>query len=146
METTLHSLHVSTLCLVNEARERNGLRPLRFSGELRSSATGHSEDMVRSGKFSHYGSRGSTLAGRVARAGYLANAGVYAVGENIAWGEGQRLGSPAAIVRAWMHSAGHRANILNPAYRDFGVGVVHGSPFGGGKGAATYTLNLGMRR
>jgi uncharacterized protein YkwD len=145
-EATLHQLRSAALCLINRARERHGMRSLRYSAALRRSATGHSKDMVRSGKFSHYGSRGSTLTGRVARAGYLAHAGAYAVGENIGSGPGRRFGSAVAVVRGWMHSSGHRANILNPSYRDFGVGVARGSPFGGGSRAATYTLDLGMCR
>jgi len=44
--------------------------------------------------------------------------------ENIA-----RTGSPSAsgVMNAWMGSAGHRANILNPNLTHIGVGVVQGS-------------------
>jgi uncharacterized protein YkwD len=44
-----------------------------------------------------------------------------ALGENIA--AGQR--SPAAVVRAWLNSPGHRRNIETAAYRYIGVGAVH---------------------
>ena len=42
-----------------------------------------------------------------------------------AWGENVAMGypSPRSVVRAWMRSAGHRANILNPAFRHVGVGL-----------------------
>jgi uncharacterized protein YkwD len=39
-------------------------------------------------------------------------------GENIAAGEA----SAAEVIGAWMASAGHRANILNPEYSRIGVG------------------------
>ena len=42
-------------------------------------------------------------------------------GENIA--AGQR--TPAQVVRAWMHSEGHRNNILNPDFTQIGVGYTH---------------------
>jgi uncharacterized protein YkwD len=38
-------------------------------------------------------------------------------GENIAFG----FDSPRALVSAWMHSEGHRANILNPHFHRIGV-------------------------
>lgn len=41
-----------------------------------------------------------------------------AYGENVAMG--QRSGRE--VVAAWMNSAGHRANILNPRYTELGVG------------------------
>ena len=41
-------------------------------------------------------------------------------GENIAMG--QR--TPQAVVNAWMNSAGHRKNILNPSFTRIGVGYV----------------------
>lgn len=44
-------------------------------------------------------------------------------GENTAWGTG-RLATPRPVVRAWMASAPHRVNILDPRYRFTGVGVV----------------------
>ena len=41
-------------------------------------------------------------------------------GENIAYG--QR--TPQQVVDGWMNSSGHRANILNAAYTQIGVGYV----------------------
>lgn len=133
------------LCLVNRVRDHYGLRSLRFNPELRSSATGHSNDMVADDYFSHYGPQGSTPSGRLARSGYLASVDTYRIGENIGGGGGRR-GSPLAVFRAWMHSPPHRANILDRGFREFGVGVARGFPHGGGTRAATYTLDLGARR
>ena len=41
----------------------------------------------------------------------------HAAGENIAYG----YETPRALVSAWMHSPGHRANILNPHFHRIGV-------------------------
>ncbi len=60
---------------------------------------------------------GQTLQARIRASGFIPNDRVgYALGENIAWGT-LWLGTPRAIVRAWMNSPGHRANILNGGYR-----------------------------
>jgi len=141
---TDHELRTSILCLVNQARERRGLRPLEFNEELRRSASAHSSSMVRSRSFSHFAG-GSTVTARVVRSGYLASASHFRVAENIAAGQGRRYGSPIAILRTWMGSWGHRQNILDGGFHDFGVGVARGDPLGGGANAATYTLVFGSR-
>lgn len=143
---SLHFLRSSVLCLVNRARELHGLRSLQYNVDLRDSATGHSNDMVQNRYFSHFGSGGSSPGGRVARTGYLASAGAYIIGEDIGGGVGRRFGSPLAVFQAWMHSPPHRANILEPKFDDDGVGVARGFPLIGHPNAATYTLDLGMRR
>lgn len=66
----------------------------------------------------------------------------WSVGENIAYGTGT-LGTPKAIVDAWMHSPGHRANILDRSFREIGLGVRLGSPVG--SDGATYVHNFGRR-
>ena len=42
------------------------------------------------------------------------------------------------MLNAWMHSAGHRANILTRTFRMLGIGIANGSPHGGN--GATYRL------
>jgi uncharacterized protein YkwD len=143
---TPHQLRTSVLCLVNLARERHGISRLEFSRKLRRSATIHSRSMVRNGRLSHYGPRGSTPMTRIASTGYLARAGSFRLAENIGAGEGRSYGSPRAIVRRWMHSASHRRNILDASLRDFGVGIARGNPDGTSSNAATYTLDLAARR
>ena len=56
-----------------------------------------------------------------------------------------RLGTPRTMVRLWMNSPGHKANILRRAYREIGVGVVTGTPTGSSRGA-TYTTDFGVVR
>jgi uncharacterized protein YkwD len=140
---SLHEIRASVLCLMNRVRTHYGLRPLVENGDLETAASAHSVSMVVHDYFAHEGPGGS-VDGRITRAGYLVRARSFTVGENIAAGGG-RAGSPLAIFEDWMHSPPHRANILDPSYRDAGVGVARGYPFGGYGGAATYTVDFGAR-
>lgn len=110
-------------CLVNQQRRAVGLDALGFSPKAARVAQGHTNDMVNRRYFSHTSPGGSTLGAR-ARSGGMH---FRLVGENIAGG--QR--TPARVVRAWMGSALHRANILNPTFEVLGVGVAR-------QGAAGY--------
>jgi uncharacterized protein YkwD len=141
---TLHQMRSSELCLINRARVHYGLVPLHFNADLRDSATGHSDSMVVHRFFGHEGPGGS-VDSRISRTGYLDDAAhAFTVGENIAAGSGHD-GSPWQIFEDWMHSTPHRENILDPSYRDAGVGVARGFPFSGAGAGATYTVDFGAR-
>ncbi len=83
--------------------------------------------MVTRRYFSHVSASGEDFVSRIKRAGYLRGARAWTVGENLAWGSGS-LGSPAEIVRGWMQSPPHKANILNGRFREVGVGIALGVP------------------
>ena len=133
----------AVLCLLNRERASRGLPRLRGHAKLRTAAERHSRAMRRQHFFDHVSPAGTTPVQRVRAAGYLSGAASWAVGENIAWGQ-QRLATPAQIMRAWMRSPGHRANILRRGFRHVGIGVVLGTP-SGGAGGATYTTAFGKR-
>ena len=80
--------------------------------------------------------------GRIEGSGYSA-ACTPTPGENIAWGGGP-TSSPAQIVRMWMNSPPHRANILVRRYKHIGIGVCPRHPEGMSGG--TYTTDFGYRR
>ena len=131
-----------TLCLLNYERARAGLAPLVENQLLDVAAERHSDDMVTRRFFEHVNPDGTTPQARIDATGYVATRGT---GENIAWGDGG-LASPAAIVDGWMHSPGHRENILRPQYREIGIGVRLGGrpkPSQGELKAATYTTDFG---
>jgi uncharacterized protein YkwD len=79
---------------------------------------------------------------RIKRTNYLRGARGWTLGENLAWGTGSAA-TPARIVSAWMHSPGHRRNILDRRYREFGIGLALGAPTGGP--GATYVNEFGRR-
>ena len=135
----------ATVCLLNVERRKRGMRPLRLSRRLGQAARGHSVDMARRGYFSHNSRSGASFLDRIRRAGYLRGARSWRVGENIAWGTGS-LATPRAIVRAWMKSPGHRANILNRSFRQIGIGISPRAPVSvAGRSAGTYTTDFGAR-
>jgi uncharacterized protein YkwD len=133
----------ATFCLLNRIRGQHGLRRLHSNGSLRKAANGFSSRMVREGCFGHTAPDGTGLLQRIQATRYLHRHSHASLAENIGYGDGA-LGTPRAIVRAWMNSAGHRENILAGEYRDIGLGIVPGEPGNPGAGA-TYTTDFGIR-
>lgn len=107
--------------IVNQEREKVGKKPLYVLPRLNGAASVRAEECVES--FSHTRPNGSSFSSILTSGTYAVN--WTAVGENIAWG--QR--TPAAVMDAWMNSAGHKANILSEKYEfDYiGVGVARDS-------------------
>jgi uncharacterized protein YkwD len=101
---------------MNTARTSRGLRPLRLDPALQVAARAHSLEMLRYGYFGHgaFGRRLSSFGVRGPT-----------VGENLAWGQGywRRAG---VIVREWLNSPEHRANLLRPGFRRVGIGSLTG--------------------
>src|SRR3954465_13385999 len=130
-------------CLVNAQRAPYHLAPLRPSHQLPGAAEPHGADMVAHRFFAHVSPLSGAITDRARRAGYVRNDD-YALGEDIAWGEGE-LATPQAIVTAWMNSPGHRAVILDADYRDVGVAIITGVPVPTELPGATFVLDVGSR-
>ncbi|HET6831256.1 MAG TPA: CAP domain-containing protein [Solirubrobacterales bacterium] len=136
----------AVLCLINKQRRNHHLRPLKRHRAQTKAARAHNRRMVRRRCFSHRCPGEPDLTGRLTKTGYLPCSCSWGIAENIAFGSGG-AGTPRSIVDAWMHSAGHRANILNGSYRHIGVGVTSGTPAAGRqRDAATYTTDFGYKR
>jgi uncharacterized protein YkwD len=111
--------------LTNVERNANGCASLRVDDRLTIAARAHSADMVAARYFSHTGSDGSNFVAREVAAGYPRRG---ASAENIAWG----YRTPKDVVSGWMHSPGHRANILDCGSVAVGVGLAYnagGAPY-----------------
>lgn len=133
------------LCLMNRARARFGLPPLRANRCLHRVASRHAHDMVHRRYFGHVTPNGWDPGRRARRSGYVPRSGRWVVGENIAWGIAGAA-RPAWVVRAWLRSPGHRRNLLSRRYRDAGIGVARGTPYGGFKRwklRATFSVEFG---
>jgi uncharacterized protein YkwD len=141
--SNLRSVADATLCLLNGERADRGLASLSIDARLQRAALTHGGDMVDHLYFAHDGRDGSKPADRIRAAGYLSSGGAWRIGENLAWGTGA-LATPRAIVGAWMASPGHRANILLPAYREIGFGVIAGNPAARDTGGATFVTEFGV--
>ena len=137
-------VRAAILCLHNQLRADRGLPLLRENARLRRAALGHSADMVDRGFFEHTTPNGVTMVDRIMATRYASPRVGWALGENLGWGTGS-LATPRAIMKAWMGSAGHRANVVKRTYREIGIGVVTGVPSDRGDGA-TYTADIGVVR
>jgi uncharacterized protein YkwD len=130
----------ATLCLLNQQRADNGLKALTESTTLDRAAGGYAADMVKRGFFDHVSPGGGTMLDRIKAAGWVPT-GSWSAGENIAWGSGS-LATPASIVNGWMHSAGHRANILTASFTQIGIGIAAGAPQRGIRDGGTYVTDF----
>ncbi|MFI5973375.1 CAP domain-containing protein [Streptomyces sp. NPDC051452] len=103
------------LRLVNDEREKAGCQDLALNPKLTKAAQDHSADMAAHQNMSHTGSDGSSPGDRITGAGYSWSS----YGENIAYG----YTTADQVMAGWMSSPGHRANILNCAFKEIGVGL-----------------------
>jgi uncharacterized protein YkwD len=102
--------------LVNQERAKAGCPTLGVNEVLMRVAQAHAQDMADNDFFSHTGSDGRSSFQRLLDAGYHYRLAA----ENIAAG----AATPAEVVALWMESTSHRANILNCALHETGVGYV----------------------
>ncbi len=111
------SVEMEIVNLVNIERQKEGLAPLTFSEELSKVARAKSQDMASKNYFSHtsptYGDPFSMMKSFGIK--------YRTAGENIAKG----YSSAQSVMRGWMNSSGHRANILNSSFGKIGVGYVN---------------------
>ncbi|MBR4152939.1 MAG: CAP domain-containing protein [Selenomonadaceae bacterium] len=103
---------VEVLNLVNAERARVGVAPLRLADDLQAASAIRAREIV--GYFSHTRPDGSDCFTVMRNRGRTC-------GENIAAGHG----SATETVAQWMDSQGHRENILNPAFKELGVGYAY---------------------
>lgn len=119
IDSIKHTEHV-VIQLVNQERANHGLKALRPDWELSRVARHKSQDMLANRYFSHtsptYGSPFDMMQAFGIRYQRAA--------ENIA--QGQQ--TPHQVVRAWMNSSGHRANILGD-FTHIGVGYVENGKY-----------------
>ena len=105
---------------MNRQRATFGLPPLRINSRLEAAADDRITDMFDKQYFSHVSPDGIQPWSWVEQHGY----DYREFGENLA------VGYPSAdsVVDGWMHSPGHRANVLNRNFEEVGVAIVPESP------------------
>lgn len=132
-------------CFVNKARSRHGLSRIGKNRRLQRAAQKHTRYMVRHHCFSHQCPGEGSLDTRVRSSRYInGKTRSWGYGEDIGAGRKHR-GTPRRVFHTWMHSPGHRANILDRDFRDAGVGFVIGLPSKRHARGGTYTVDLGYR-
>ena len=109
------------LRLVNDERSKAGLSNVEMDTSLSHTATLKSEDMRDHDYFNHtsptYGSPFEMMKSFGIDYKYA--------GENIAAGQP----SAESVMKSWMNSPGHKANILNKNYTHIGIGHVTGGKY-----------------
>ena len=144
--SNLSLVRAAVLCLIDVERAQNGLEPLRADASLEAAAAAHGQEMIAADYFNHISPSGVTPLDRVRETGYVPNDEVgYVIGENLAWGT-LSLSTPEAIVKAWIASPEHLANILEAKYRDTGIDVEPSVPQSLAEGVqgALYTQEFGV--
>ena len=103
------------LILTNQERQNSGVTPLYFNEKLTEAAAKKAQDMFEYGYWAHNSPTGKTPWVFIKSSGYKY---VYA-GENLARG----FSSAEDVVKAWMASPDHKANMLSSNYQDVGFAV-----------------------
>jgi uncharacterized protein YkwD len=103
------------LAAANEARANQGLSPLHLDPVLTEASAAHAREMANHANISHQFNDEPDLAERGASAG----AHFSLISENV--GE-----APSSVIihDLWMHSPGHRANLLDPNVDAIGIAVI----------------------
>jgi uncharacterized protein YkwD len=121
--TDRDAVEAAVVVRINTVRSDHGLPRLGVAPRLRRAAEQHARNMARYGYFSHSWSSGARYATWIARfwpgPGYTS----WSAGENLYWATPDA--TAVRVVRSWMRSPGHRANILRPQWTRIGLGIVH---------------------
>ena len=116
-DSQVQSQTAQVLALVNQERQNAGLKALTTDTKLTKVAQLKAEDMAKNKYFSHnsplYGSAFDMLRDH--------GINYTSAGENIARGQKDAR----SVMKAWMASSGHKANILKPQYEKLGVGLAY---------------------
>jgi len=116
------SIEQQVVNLVNTERAKAGLKPLVSDWELARVARFKSEDMRDNRYFAH----NSPIYGTPFQMMKSFGINYRAAGENIAAGQT----TAESVMQAWMNSAGHKKNILDPNFTHIGVGYAKGGSYG----------------
>ena len=116
--SSMTELELAAARLVNEQRVQHGLNPLTIDADLSKKARIKSQDMKNNQYFSH----NSPTYGTPFQMMQSLGISYRSAGENIAMG----YSTAEAVVRAWMNSDSHRANILSNNYTSLGIGFDDG--------------------
>jgi uncharacterized protein YkwD len=117
------SLDNTLLVQINAVREAHSLGPLKTSGALSVVAAQHTAEMGRDGYFGHASTDHTVFWKRIEQTYRSAGFRSWDVGENLLFVAPDVSASKA--VGLWMHSPEHRANLLDPSWREIGIASRH---------------------
>jgi uncharacterized protein YkwD len=100
--------------MTNQSRQEQGLPPLAWDEKLAAAARIHSDEMAKHGKLSHQFEDEPPLKERLAAVELRFDA----ASENVAF-----AASAEQAQRGFLHSPGHRANMMDARYNAVGIGA-----------------------
>lgn len=100
------------VAMVNQVRRQYGAPPMLPEQKLEKAALYQAKLMAKHGKIGHSIGWGNTFSGRLKQAGIRGPAA-----ENVASGQKD----VRAALNAWLNSAGHRKNLLDPLFTRYGL-------------------------
>ncbi len=112
--STVQDIERQVVALVNQARKENGLSELKLNEELSNVARVKANDMAKNHYFDHNSPTYGSPFDMMKQFGISYRT----AGENIAMGQT----TAQQVFDGWMNSEGHRANILNPNFKEIGMG------------------------
>jgi uncharacterized protein YkwD len=143
----LSTYETGVLAQINTFRRSHRLVPLRPNAELGAAAREHTAEMGQDGYFAHESADGAVFWKRI-QSFYASSPWSYwSVGENLLWSSPDV--SPAKALEMWLASPEHRANLMNPRWREIGVSALHvgGAPgVFNGLDVTIVTTDFGVRR
>ncbi len=102
---------------VNKHRIDNSLPPLKLNRKLCDVAQSHA-DYMATDNYGHASANGDSGTDRIKNSPYNDDKDIFCAWENIAyWQRTIRK----VVTDEWMNSSGHRANILNPDFKEMGI-------------------------
>lgn len=108
----------TVVALSNSARTEGGLTALKVNSLLGSAAQAKANDMLAKQYFAHNSPDGKVPWDFIKATGY----NYVTAGENLAID----FTEAESVQTAWMNSPGHRANIMNKAFQEIGIGIAKG--------------------
>lgn len=125
------SLQCRTFRMLNRTRQKAGVPPLEYDGDLATIAHLHALDMAHCRYVDHYSQTGISFLERCSRSNFEGEC----TGENLAAG----YDTPKEVMEAWLQSPGHRKNLLSRTHKKIGIGVVEVD----GRSRAYWSQNFG---
>ena len=143
----LSSLESGVLSQINVFRRNHHLAPLALNVKLGAAAREHTVQMAQDGYFAHESADGALFWKRIQAFYGSSPWSFWSVGENLLWSSPDV--TPAKALQMWLASPEHRANLMNPRWREIGVSAVHVDAAPGvykGLPVTIVTTDFGVRR
>jgi uncharacterized protein YkwD len=134
----LGTLDSSLLVQINTLRKAHRLSPLTLSRQLTVAADQHTTEMAAAGYFAHDSLDHTNFSDRIERSYPSAGHRSWSVGENLLFVAPDLTAAEA--ITLWMNSPEHKANLLDPSWREIGISSRHSSTAPGAYGNQPVTI------